>query len=323
MTDEMRAYGLGEYALLLLLAALWGASYPLIKIALESIPPITLMAVRVSLAAAMLCAIACYRGLHFPRDGSTWRAFLVQAFFNSIGAWTLLAWGQQFVDSGLAGVLNSTSPVFVFFLTLTWTRHENVGFPRLVGAMLGLLGVVFIVGVNALSGLGDDTVAQLAILTGALLYACAAIYGKRFSHLPSVVSAAGTMMWASLVLIPAALLMERPWTLTIHPRSAGAAAALAIFSTAVALLIYFRLARTIGSMGVASQSYLRSAIAVAFGVVFLDEPLTHGLAVGATFIIAGMILINLTPAGLGRRAGPATPRGREGGRPPRYLRAGS
>lgn len=296
MAAEPRASGPGEYSLLLLLASLWGVSYPLIKIALESVPPITLMAVRVSLAAAILCAIARARGLRFPRDERTWRAFLVQAFFNSIGAWTLLAWGQQFVDSGLAGVLNSTSPIFVFFLTLLWTRHEDVGLPRFVGAVLGLLGIVVIVGVNALSGLGDDAVAQLAILAGALLYACAAIHGKRFGQLAPMVTASGTMIWASLVLVPAALLMEQPWTLTIHPRSAVAAAALAAFSTAGALLIYFRLAGTIGSMGVASQSYLRSAIAVALGVVFLGEPLSRSLAIGATVIIAGTILINKRPA---------------------------
>jgi drug/metabolite transporter (DMT)-like permease len=289
---EARFSNIGEYGLLVVLATLWGASYPLIKIALESIPPVTLMAVRVSLAAVILTAIAFARGYRFPGDAATWRAFLVQAVFNSAGAWTLLAWGQQCVDSGLAGVLNSTSPIFVFFLTLLWTRHEDAGVVRFGGALLGLLGIVIIVGANALSGLGQDVIAELAILGGALPYGCAAVYGKRFQDHAPVVTAAGTMIWATLILYPMGMLVEQPWTLQPTFRSACAAGALAVFSTAAALLIYFRLVKTIGSMGVASQSYLRSVIAIAMGVLFLGEPLSLSLAAGAAVIIAGMIMIN-------------------------------
>ena len=296
MTAQARASNVVEYALLVALATLWGASYPLIRIALESLGPITLMAVRVSLAALLLCVIAWSRGERFPRERSTWGAFLVQAFFNSIGAWTLLAWGQQFVNSGLAGVLNSTSPIFVFFLTLLWTRHEHAGVLRLMGALLGLLGVVIIIGANAFSGLGSDVVAELAILGGAFLYGCAAIYGKRFHPHPPVVTAAATMIWATVILYPLAMVVEKPWTFEPTLRSAGAAAALAVFSTALALLIYFRLVNTIGSLGVASQSYLRSVIAIAMGVVLLHEPLTSSLALGTFVIVAGMIMINKPPA---------------------------
>jgi drug/metabolite transporter (DMT)-like permease len=292
-----------EYGLLIVLATLWGGSYPLIKIALESLAPITLMAVRVTVAAVILAAIARYQKHRFPRDLLTWRAFLAQAFFNSIGAWTLLAWGQQFVDSGLAGVLNSTSPIFVIFITLAWTRHEKVGLLRLAGALLGLSGVAIIVGFDNLSELGQDLTAQLAILAGALLYGFAAIYGKRFQDQPPVVTAAGTMIWASVFLCPLAMLVEQPWRLDVSLRSANAATALAIFSTAVALLIYFRLVKTIGSVGVASQSYLRSIIAVTMGVLFMHEPLTPSLLMGTAVIIAAMIMIN-------RRAVPERPDGK-------------
>jgi len=281
-----------EYGLLVLLAVLWGGSYPLIKISLESITPITLMAIRVTVAAAILAAIVRQRGYQFPRGKNTWRALLLQAFLNSIGAWTVLAWGQQFVDSGLAGVLNSTSPIFVFFITLLWTRHEDVGFAKFIGAMLGLLGVLLILGIDVLSGLGQQVVAQLAILAGALLYAFAAIYGKRFSDQPAITTATGTMIWATVFLCPLAIIVEEPWSLDVSLQSAIAAAALALFSTAGALLIYFRLVTTIGSMGVASQSYLRSAIAVAIGVLVLDESLTASLAIGVTVIIVGMVMIN-------------------------------
>ena len=155
-----------------------------------------------------------------------------------------------------------------------------------------MTGVVIIVGVNALCGLGRDTLAQLAILGGALLYGFAAIYGKRFKDYAPVVTATGTMIWATLVLYPLALLIDQPWSVRITPASAGAAVALAVLSTAGALLIYFRLVKTIGSMGVASQSYLRSMVAIAVGVLFLNEPVSLNLIAGAGLIVAGMILIN-------------------------------
>ena len=129
-----------ELALLGLLASLWGSSYLLIKIAVATIPPITLIAMRVSFAAVFLLMVMWYQGARFPRDWSTWRKLLIQAFFNSIASWTVLAWGQQYVDSGLAGVLNSTSPIFVFFITMLFTRHEAVTGWKLAGALLGVIG---------------------------------------------------------------------------------------------------------------------------------------------------------------------------------------
>ena len=138
-----------EIALLALLAVLWGSSYLLIKIAVETIPPVTLVAARVSIGAVFLLAIIAWQGDHLPNDGRTWWRLFLQAIFNSIGSWTLLAWGQQFVDSGLASVLNSTSPLFVFFMTLTFTRHEPATSLKLLGAILGVVGVTLIVGVEA------------------------------------------------------------------------------------------------------------------------------------------------------------------------------
>ena len=263
-----------EIALLGLLALLWGASYLLIKVAVETIPPVTLIASRVAMAAAFLLVVVAWKGEHLPRDGRTWRMLFVQACFNSIGAWTALAWGQQYVDSGLASVLNSTSPIFVFLITLLFFRHQSAAGYKLLGACLGVVGVTLIVGVDALAGLGQQVAAQLAVLLGAVLYAGAAIHGKRFSHLKSSVAAAGTMIWATVCLVPLSMVMEQPWTLRPSGDSVLAAMVLAIFCTGGALLIYFRLVRTLGSMGVASQSYLRAGVGVILGVVVLGEEIT-------------------------------------------------
>ena len=204
----------------------------------------------------------------------------------------MLAWGQQHVDSGLASVLNSTSPIFVFLFTAMLTRHEPAPLRKLAGACLGLAGVVFIVGPTALEGLGSHLAGQLAVLSGAVLYACAAIYGKRFSHLPPEVTAAGTMICAVVVLVPASLLVDRPLTLRPSMQALGAVLALAVLSTALALVLYFRLIRTIGSMGVASQAYLRAGIGVALGVVLLGETLAVSTAVGLAAALLGVVIIN-------------------------------
>ena len=291
-----------DYLLLGLLATLWGSSYLFIKVAVAEIPPLTLIAARVTVAALVLLAVVAATEDRLPTDRRSWRMLFTQAFCNSIGAWTLLAWGQQFVDSGLAAVLNSTAPIFIFFITLTVTRHEGTGWLRLAGALLGLTGVVTIMGVDTLKGLGQQVAGQAAILASALLYAAAAIYGRRFSHLSPTVTAAGTMIWASLCLVPASLLIDRPWTLSPSWQAIGATAVLAVFCTGLALLIYFRLVRTLGSLGVASQAYLRAGVGVVLGVAVLGEQVTAVVAFGLAAALLGVIAINATTGRTSSRA---------------------
>jgi drug/metabolite transporter (DMT)-like permease len=221
-----------------------------------------------------------------------WRQLFIQAFLNSIGAWTILAWGQQFVDAGLASVLNSTSPIFVFMFTALVTKHEAVPARQILGALLGISGVILIVGVDALTGLGSQVAGQLACLAGAILYAGAAIYGKRFGSLGALATAAATMLLASVVLVPVALIVEQPWLLTPSLKSIVATLVLSIFCTGVALLIYFRLIQTLGSMGVASQAYLRAGVGVVLGMALLGERLTVSVSVGLAAAMAGVFLIN-------------------------------
>lgn len=256
-------------------------------------PPVTLIAIRVTIAALLLSAVVIWRGERFPRDHRTWQRLLIQAFFNSIGAWTVLAWGQQYIDSGLASVLNSTSPIFVFFITLLITRDEPTNARKLLGACLGLIGVILIVGIDALGSLGHQIAAQGAVLLGAVLYGCAAIYGKRFSHLSPTVTAAGTMVWATACLVPLSLMLEQPWTLRPSMISLLAAVILAVFCTALALLIYFRLIRTLGSLGTTSQSYLRAGIGVLLGMLLLGEQIEPVVGIGLGAAILGVALINM------------------------------
>jgi drug/metabolite transporter (DMT)-like permease len=277
-----------EYALLLVLATLWGASYSLIKVGVETIPPVTLIAARTLIAAALLLAIVRWRGLRLPRDGVTWRRFLFQACLNSAIPFTLIAWGERLVDAGPATVLNSTSPIFVFLLTAAITRHEPVTTRKLFGVASGMAGVCLIVGTGALAGFGEQLLAPLAIVAATICYAGAAIFGKTFKDLDPILPAAGSLICGAAILIPASLLIEQPWTLMPSRDSIFALIGLSVFSTALALVIYFRLVHTLGSVGVTSQAYLRVPIGVAIGVVFLGEQLTVVALFGLACVVVGV-----------------------------------
>jgi drug/metabolite transporter (DMT)-like permease len=276
-----------DYVLLLVLATLWGASYALIKIGVETIPPVTLIAGRTLMAAALLLAIMHWRGLRLPRDAETWRRFLIQACLNSAIPFTLIAWGEQRVDAGLATVLNSTAPIFVFLLTAAITRHEPVT-RKLFGVISGMAGVCLIIGAEALSGFGEQLLAPLAIVVAAVCYAGAAIFGKTFKDLDPILPAVGSLICGAAILVPACLLIDKPWTMMPSRDSMLALGGLSVFSTALALVIYFRLVHTLGSVGVTSQAYLRVPIGVAIGVVFLGEPLTLVALLGLACVVAGV-----------------------------------
>ena len=281
-----------EYALLGLLAGLWGSSYLFAKVALETIPPLTLAATRVTIAVVVLALVARLVRAQWPTDAATWRTLFVQSLFNSTLAWSILAWGQQYVDSGLAGVLNSTSPIFVVLITLVFLRRESLSGWQIGGALLGFAGVVATIGVDVLSALGRDILAQGAVLFSACLYAVAAIHGRHLGHVAPIVTAATTTLLAALVLVPASVVFERPWNLEPSVRSLAAAGLLAFFCTAVALLIYFRLLRTLGPMGVTSQSYLRAGVSVLLGIWLLGERMAPATGFGLALVILGVAAIN-------------------------------
>jgi drug/metabolite transporter (DMT)-like permease len=282
-----------ELLLLLVLATLWGASYSFIRVGVETIPPITFIAARTLIAGALLVAIARARGIRLPRDRTTWRRFLFQACLNSVVPFTLIAWAEKTVDAGLATILNSTSPIFVFLLTALITRHEPVTVRKLFGVVAGITGIGLIVGVEALGGLGHELVAQLAIIAATICYAGAAIFGKRFKGLDPLLPAAGSMLCGAAILIPASLALEQPWTIVPSTDSILALLGLAIFSTALAFTIYFRLLHIFGSIGTTSQAYLRVPIGVGIGAVFLGESLAPSALGGLLCVIAGVAAMTL------------------------------
>ena len=285
-----------EYALLALLAGLWGSSYVALKIAVVEFPPLTVIALRVSIAAVALAGILYARGDRLPGGAQTWRALLVQSFFSATAPWPLLAWGTQRIDASLAGVLNSTSPIWVFFITALITRHEPMTRLKFLGASGGLAGVVLVVGWTPAAAAGADVAGQVAAVASAMLYACAAVWGTRYSGASVTAVAAGTMIWSSACLIPLSLAFEQPWTLRPSWQASLAVLYLGVITTAAALLLYFRLVKTLGSLGVASQAYLRAGWSVLLGVVLLGEAFTAQVAIGLGAIVLAVSAINARAA---------------------------
>jgi drug/metabolite transporter (DMT)-like permease len=282
-----------ELALLLALSTLWGASYAFIKIGVETIPPVTLIAARTLIAGAILIAVLRLRGLKLPSDRQIWARFLFQACLNSVVPFTLIAWAEQTTDAGVATILNSTSPIFAFLLTALITRHETVTSRKLFGVSAGLIGTCLIVGVEAFGGFGHELWAQLAIVAATICYAGAAIFGKNFGGLDPMMPAAGSLICGAAILIPTSFIVDRPWTLAPSANSALALFALAVFSTALAFVIYFRLVQTLGSVGATAQAYLRAPIGVAIGVLFLGETLSSTAWLGLACVVAGVIAMTL------------------------------
>ena len=294
MTETNKRGPLGvELALLMLLATLWGGSYTFIKLGVATIPPVTLIAGRTLIAGLLLLLIMHWRGVWLPNDTATWRRFLFQACLNSVIPWTLIAWAERSVDAGLATILNSTSPIFAFFLTLAIAHRDALSWRKLFGVVAGMAGICLIIGVQAFHGFGEQVVAQIAIVTATICYAGGAVFSRGFKGLDPMAPATGSLLCGAAILLPVSFVAERPWTLMPSTTSVLALLGLAIFSTAIAFVIYFRLIQTLGSVGTTAQAYLRVPIGVALGVLLLGEKLSPTAWMGLACVVIGVAAMTI------------------------------
>jgi drug/metabolite transporter (DMT)-like permease len=292
-TPPAGAGRLPELALLLVLATLWGGSYTFIRIGVETIPALTLIAARTLLAGAILLVVIRWRRLRLPRDLATWRLFLVQACLNSVVPFTLIAWAERSVEAGLATILSSTSPIFVVLLTCLSATAERLPRLRLAGIAAGLAGTLLIVGTEAMTGLGDQLGPQMALVAASVCYAGAALFGRNFKGLDPLMPAAGSLVCGAVVLFPLSLMLDRPWTLVPSVASIQALIALSILSTALAFVIYFRLIARLGSVATTSVAYLRVPAGVVIGMVFLGETLAPTAWAGLVLVVGGVLAMTL------------------------------
>ncbi len=274
-----------EWSMLVGLSVLWGGSFFFVEVAVATLPPLTLAALRVALAAVALNAVLLATGRTLPPQRSVWAAFLAMGLLNNALPYSLIAWGQIHVASGLAAILNATTPLFTLVVAHVGTRDERLSAARLVALAIGFAGVVVMVGADALDGVGAHTLAQIAVLGAAGAYACAGVFGRRFAALgvPPLVAATGQVTVSTLLLLPVALLVDRPWTLAAPTLDTWAAMlGLALVSTALAYVLYFRILATAGATNLLLVTFLIPVTAIALGTALLGERLAghHGLGMG-------------------------------------------
>jgi drug/metabolite transporter (DMT)-like permease len=281
-----------DYGLLVLLGVLLGIPYALTKISQTTIPPLTGVALRLLIAAIVLWIFVLTSRTKLSTLKDYIPRLFVQGCISCAIPYTLIAYGQTSVNSALAAILNSTTPLFVCLISLLWTQSEPLKSSRMVGVSAGFAGVVMIAGANSLAGLGKDAFGQAAIILATVSSAVAAIQGRRFNDVPPELAAAGTLTCGALVLVPLCFVVDAPLHFTPSAGSIVALLVNAIFATALRSVIYFRLLRTIGSVGTASVSYLKPAIAVLIGFTLMGEALTWTAMLGLLAILVGVAVIN-------------------------------
>ena len=280
--------GLSEWFLLILLSILWGGSFFFGEVALSELQPFTLVLGRVSIAALILNLIVRATGYKMPSSPKIWGTFLIMGLINNLIPFSLIFWGQTQISSSLASILNATTPVWTVLLAHFLTADEKFTKNRFIGVLFGLLGVVVMIGWGALGGLGINILAQVAVIGAAISYGFAGIYGKRFKELPPIVTAAGQITGTTIMMIPIALIVDKPWLLPMPGISVwGALLGLALLSTALAYIIYFRLLTTVGATNLLLVTFLIPVSAILLGTFILGEKLL-------TRHFLGMFLIGLS-----------------------------
>ena len=300
----------GYVPLLLVVAGIWGASYLFIKVAVEEIEPTAMMDLRLLLAAAVLVPFVAVR-LGIARAAAEIRATGLGAFILGVSnmalPFTLIAWGEKHIDSGVAAIANSTVPIFVALLAIRFNPGERVTGVRLAGVMLGLVGVGVLTGLDPQGGWWA-VAGTLAVVLASLSYATANLYTQhRFPETSPLVIATASSVAAALVLLPPALL-QLPHTMPGW-KALASVAALGIAGTAVALLFFYAMLNRYGASRASLVTYLLPPFALVYGVVFLDERMTLNALLGLFLILAGVALgSGFVRLARRRAAAPATPR---------------
>ncbi|MGX1097132.1 DMT family transporter [Amorphus sp. MBR-141] len=279
-----------DWAMLAALSVLWGGSFFFAKIAVAEIPPLTLVALRVAVAAAALHVFLFATGRRSPLADARFPAFVVLGIFNNVIPFSLLFWAQTTIPSGLAAILNATTPIFTMVLATLLTADDRATPLKIGGIALGFLGVVVMLG-TGLSGGSGSLLAEIACLGAALSYGISGMLARRLTAAPPVLIATGQLTGSTLIMIPLALVVDAPWTLATPSAAAvGSVAALALASTALGYLLYFAVMRSAGATNTSLVTYLVPMTAILLGTVFLGERLGLADYAGMVLVIGGIAL---------------------------------
>lgn len=294
MTQSPKLDGTG-WLLIGILSILWGGAFFLIEVGLRSYPPITLVFMRLALAVPPMWFAMRFMGERLPKEPRIWGLLAIVGALNCALPFILFFWGQQYLDSGYASILNATTPLWGVITAHFLTSDEKATPARIIGVLIGMAGIVVMVGPEAMKGLSNNLLAQLACIISTIFYSFAAIYGRRLSQteLTPMAVATGQTMMAALMMVPIVAVMDQPWTMAA-PRldSTLAGITLAIFSTALAYTLYFRLIDRSGASNAQLVAFLMPILAVILGIAFLGESLSGGQIAGAALIAVGLVILD-------------------------------
>lgn len=280
--------GLREWLLLISLALLWGGSFFFIELAIRDLPVFTVVTARVGIAAILLISFVYLTGHKMPTSPKLWAELLLLGALRAALPISLIVWAETQIDSGLASILNSTSPLFTMIVAHLLTSDEKLTSNRMVGVLIAMSGVIVLIGVEAFQGLGLKVLAQLAMLGATLSYGFASVYGKRFRDLSSIVSSAGMLAGATILVMPLALFLEHPWTLRPGAVSLFGILGLAVLSTALAFIIWFQLIHSAGAANTSMVTFIIPIVGLFLGFAFLGERLEFSSIVGLALILLGL-----------------------------------
>jgi drug/metabolite transporter (DMT)-like permease len=285
-----REMGVAQWTLLLSLGFIWGLSFFFNAIAVKALSPVGIVALRCLIATVALWAVAFALGYRPPSTLERWRDLLVMGVINNIVPFTLIVWGQMEIASGLASILNATTPFFTLLIANWFTRDEPLTANRLAGVAVGLAGVAVMVGIGALNDLGAHVLAQLAVLGAALSYGFAGSWGRRLAVNPPIVTAAGQTLCSGLMLAPVTLATGGfDGLMGASPAVLGAILGLGLLCTAIAYVMFFSILKSSGAGNVSLVTFIVPVSAILLGAVFLGERLEPQHLLGMAAIAAGLI----------------------------------
>ena len=288
------SHGVRNWMLLAALAAMWGSAYMFVKLGVATVPPATLVAGRLVVGAAILYAMMRLRGLALPPAGRRWLPLAVLALIGNCVPFYLITWGQQFIDSALAGILIAAMPLATVVLAHLLVAGERMTASRVVGFTVGFLGILVLMGPAAVAGIGAslrEVIAQATVLGGALCYAANSVIARRAVADDFVVASTAVLIVASFIMVPVALAIDgAPWLLAPSPRSVTAIAWLGVGPTAIATIVYFRLIAAAGPTFMSIVNYLSPVVALLAGVLLLGEQPGASAVAGLGLILCGIAL---------------------------------
>ena len=290
-----QSMGLGEWSMLLGLSVLWGGSFFFNGLAVKELPTFTVVVIRIVLAASILAFILRATGQRMPVQAHVWAAFFGLGLINNAIPFSLIVWGQTHIASGLASILNATTPLFTVIIAHYFTGDERMSWGRLAGLMIGFAGVIIMVGSDALDSLGVNIAAQLTILGAAFCYAVSGVYARRIRAMgvAPLAAATGQLTAASTIMFPVMLIVDQPWLLpTPSAITIAALIGLATLSTALAYLLYFQILASSGATNVLLVTFLIPVSAILLGVFVLGEVLHGKHFLGMAMIGAGLAAID-------------------------------